>query len=109
METIIVYDASGQTGLDTQSLRKYIKENKLPEKNIVATNADLLFALIEQTPQLALVIITQSLNTTPYRESAQAQQNQVLAELQEKNIPHELVDSGDVLTPTILSVLHPQI
>jgi len=103
METIIVYDASGSDSSSVDAIQKHIEENNLPEKLVIAASADLLFTLIEQSPQLALVIITQSLNTTPYRDVADAQREQVIAQLQK--VPHEIVNGTDVLTPTVRAKL----
>ena len=103
METIIVYDASGSGSSSVDAIQKHIEENNLPEKLVIAASADLLFTLIEQSPQLALVIITQNLITTPYRDVADAQREQVIAQLQK--VPHEIVNGTDVLTPTVRAKL----
>lgn len=105
MAEIILCDPNSMAGFEIRAIEKHITDNNLPQKEITATDASLLFTLIEQSPELLLVIVTNSKNTTPYGEIAREQRNNVIFQLEERRVPYEVIDDGNVLSPAVLAAL----
>jgi hypothetical protein len=108
-KSILIYNSTPMANVvDRADINNYLEKEGLLPASVVSANSEKSFsALANSMSNLALIIVTNHKNSTPYSEVADAERRRIIEWVENNLIPFEIIsENQSVLTPAVIEILN---